>query len=164
MIRIAALATAIVLGAAAGQPATAQGLGPAGRVDFAQIDADGDGQITRAEAQAYRDSRMGERFATIDRDGDGAVSREELQTAPAARFAARMLDRFDADGNGSISEAELLAGAAARREARQGDLFDRLDGDANGVVTQEEFAEMRDARGRHGWGRRLDGQGGGLRN
>ena len=47
--------------------------------------ADGNGDVTRAEAMA----RATERFATLDANRDGSVTREERQAARAARRAGR---------------------------------------------------------------------------
>jgi Ca2+-binding EF-hand superfamily protein len=162
MIRLALMTTTVALGLAALQPAQAQGFGPRGdRPDFATLDADGDGAVSPAEMQAYRDDRMAERFATIDADGDGAVSLDEMQNAPAARFAARMLDRFDTDGDGAISGAELEAVAALGR----GPAFGRIDADSDGTISEDEFAGMhrgmRGDMGERGFGpRHGEGRGG----
>ncbi|MEE4117695.1 MAG: calcium-binding protein [Paracoccaceae bacterium] len=164
MTRPALLATAIALGLAATMPlalpAEAQGMGPRGdRPDFATLDADGDGRITEAEMAARRDAVLAERFAAMDADGDGAVTLQEMREAPAARFAARMLERFDADGNDAISRDELKAGADDRRHARGDRMFGRLDADNDGAISAEEFAEMRGGRGRMGGMGRQGGDG-----
>lgn len=80
MTRIsAALATAAALAAAAGTIATAgsaaAGEGPRGpMLDFAAIDTDGDGSLSRAELQA----RAVDRLSVADVDRDGTLDREEL--------------------------------------------------------------------------------------
>jgi Ca2+-binding EF-hand superfamily protein len=55
---------------------------------FARADADGDGALSRAEAERGL-PRVAEKFGRIDRDGDGWLTREELQAWLAARRAAR---------------------------------------------------------------------------
>lgn len=47
------------------------------RIDFAALDADGDGTISREEAAAHPVLR--DEFAAVDADGDGLLSREELR-------------------------------------------------------------------------------------
>ena len=44
---------------------------------FDRMDANGDGKVTRAEAQAAGDAF----FAKLDKNGDGVVTKEELKAA-----------------------------------------------------------------------------------
>ena len=57
-------------------------------VYFARADADGDGALSRAEAEKGL-PRVARKFERIDRDGDGRLTREEMQAWLAARRAAR---------------------------------------------------------------------------
>jgi Ca2+-binding EF-hand superfamily protein len=50
---------------------------------FKKLDTDGDGRISRAEAQAA--PRLAERFDAIDANKDGYITKEELQAAHAKR-------------------------------------------------------------------------------
>ena len=63
-------------------------------------DANGDGTITRAEAQA----QVAERFAKADANGDGT-----LNEADKAARTGQMFDKMDTDKNGSLSRAEFAA-------------------------------------------------------
>lgn len=151
------LASAAIAMAATGVIATAQGTpeapadaprGPAAML-LERFDADGDGQVTRAEVEAEQAAR----FARADTDGDGALSAEELAAAEEARRmdrqaarVARMIDRFDTDGDGLLSPGEMTA------DAPRGDMFDRLDSDGDGTITQAELDQMRD----HGRDRNRD--------
>jgi len=55
---------------------------------FVRADSDGDGTLSRAEAE--RDlPRVAKKFDRIDRDGDGRLTRKEMQAWLAARRAAR---------------------------------------------------------------------------
>ncbi|MCU0910921.1 MAG: hypothetical protein MUE98_06110 [Rhodobacteraceae bacterium] len=121
---------------------------------FAAADADGDGQVTREEAQAVRQARI----AALDADGDGFVTEAELtgyHTGRAAeRVAAmvsRQMQRLDADGDGRISGAEALAGGGGLSDA----MFDRADADSDGAISADEMqamrAEMREGRDRRGY-------------
>ena len=116
--------------------------GPAGR-GFAAADADGDGQVTREEAQAARQARI----AALDADGDGFVTEAELTAWHMARaeervaaMVARQMQRLDADGDGRISGAEALAGGGGLSDT----LFDRADADGDGAISAEEMQAMRD--------------------
>lgn len=154
MTRLSLLSAALLAGLAL--PAAAQAPGPRGdRPDFATLDADGDGLLTQEELQSYRDAQAAQRFAEIDADGDGALTLQEMQAAPAARFAARMLERFDADGDGALTAQELHTGARERGIGRRGDVVARLDADGDGAISAQEFAARRAVRGpRHGHGAR----------
>lgn len=106
------------------------------RIDFAELDADGDGRITEEEANAGRAEAVG----TLDANGDGLISAEELATAEIARMteranerAARMVERMDTDGDGLLSAAELAVPVG-----HGGRMFDRLDRDGDGVITRPE--------------------------
>lgn len=55
---------------------------------FARADSDGDGALSRAEAERGL-PRVAKKFERIDRDGDGRVTREEMRAWLAARRAAR---------------------------------------------------------------------------
>ncbi|MGG7643684.1 EF-hand domain-containing protein [Rhodovulum sp. YNF3179] len=167
--RFSKLALALALGGAvtagAGMALADRGAGGArgAQMPFEEIDADGDGRVTAAEMEAYRDARLAE----ADANGDGALDKAELIAAAEARRAARlarmadrMLERRDADGDGKLSAEEL---AEAGRGMR---LFERLDADGDGAVTEAEVAAMHGARmGRHGGGDRHghDGRGPGPR-
>lgn len=126
------------------------GGGPMGAMplDFAAIDADGDGKVTRAELDAFRAARAAE----VDANGDGLLSAEELRAADLKRAEARATERVerliaahDTNGDGQLSAAEL-----ALPPAPQG-LFDRVDADGDGAITEDEIAAMRGRMaGRHG--------------
>lgn len=115
---IASLALAALL--AASGAALAQG-----GEGLRRMDANQDGKLTRAEAQAAR----AKLFETVDANRDGAVTPEEAQ---AARERARMerqqraMARLDANKDGRISRDEFV-----RSEMR---MFERMDPDGDGVI------------------------------
>lgn len=121
--------------------------------DFAAIDADGDGKITKTEMQAHRTARV----AMLDADSDGKISEAELVAqglqdaeARAVARAKRMIERLDSDGDGSLSAAEILT-----RGGDAGRLFERVDADDDGGVTQDEITAAQEKfRGRWGEGRK----------
>jgi Ca2+-binding EF-hand superfamily protein len=97
------------------------------------MDANGDGVITRAEAESARQTQ----FARLDTDHDGYLSQAERSAAPGG---GRMLNMVpDPDADGRISRAELMA--APYR------VFDRLDANDDGAISA---AEIEAARARAG--------------
>jgi Ca2+-binding EF-hand superfamily protein len=110
--------------------------------EFKAIDADGDGKLTKAEADAARGKPL--LLLLADANKDGAVTKEELAKAYAGRGGAasdRVFEALDADKDGKISTAEWQA-AGERR-------FARLDRNKDGAITADEVAR----RGRDGKGR-----------
>lgn len=79
-----------------------------------RIDANGDGNVTRAEVTAHVEKR----FARADANGDGSIT-EADRTARMEARGERRFERLDADKNGSISRAEWDAGIDARAERRE---------------------------------------------
>lgn len=148
---------------AAGQAAKSRAdLQAAAQKRFLRMDADRDGFVTKAEADALT-ARRGER-------------REQR----ANRFdPAKIFAKLDADGNGSITRAEAEAARTARAERRQakgkpaaahavafGNLFERADANRDGILSRAEFdaapprggkrhAGMRHGRGKGGMAARL---------
>jgi Ca2+-binding EF-hand superfamily protein len=123
---------------------------------FADMDADKDGKVTRAEIDAIR----AERQKAMDPDGDGFVTLEEM-TAHAADSAKaraeamvdRMFARADTDKDGKLSAAEALASPMAGGRGTDR-MFDRLDRDSDGAISQAEYdaAAERMAKGDRGRG------------
>ena len=77
---------------------------------LAKIDADGDGQITKSEAETAFAERAQKRvtkmFERMDENGDGVIEKAE---AKPRRDPAKMFNRIDSDDNGSISAEEFAA-------------------------------------------------------
>ena len=114
-------------------------------------DRDGNGILTRAEAEA-KASAM---FARMDANKDGQIDATDRAARKAARF-----DAIDADKNGQISRAEFTAerphrmkghGAGMQGDELGGDhrmggrrhrghmMGAMADADKNGAITQAEF-------------------------
>ncbi len=113
-------------------------------IDFEQIDADGDGQITRAEMDGLRAGR----FAAVDANGDGNLDLEELEahgTQRAKERAEKIMERMDANDDGVLSPEEMT------RETRATRRFDRMDTDGDGAISKAEFDAVKDrmAKRRH---------------
>lgn len=143
-MKTALLTTAIAAALVVTQVA-AQGMddrsGPRGfMASFAELDANGDGNLTLEEMSAAGAAR----FALADTDGDGGLSVAELQArAEEGRLqrmadrVASMLGRRDSNGDGLLQRDEMIGrGAGPER------MFDRLDANDDGVVTQAEFDTM----------------------
>ncbi len=123
------------------------GQGP--RMNFQELDSDGDGQITQSEMEG----RMDARFNEADTDGDGLLSAAEMETQGQKKVAdrvARMIERFDKDGDGSLSQDEMPA------PRKPGRMFGYFDQDNSGGISEQEFKEareeMRDHKKGH-WGK-----------
>ena len=133
--------------------------GPYPLFDFARIDADGDGLVTKAEVEAFRAAQA----TKIDTDGNGKLDAAELQAEMlqragerAEKIAAHVIKERDSDGDGTLSVAEMAAGP------QRSNLFDRVDQNADGAISRDELdaAKARMAvrlgeaggkhRGRHG--------------
>lgn len=127
-MRIAWLAVAAALIAS---PALAQqGGNPLALLQAA--DTNGDGDITRAEAQAARDAL----FNRLDADDDGYLSEGERAIANRQGGQTRRgLQGADSNNDGRISRAELM------NQPYRG--FDRLDRNDDGVVSAEELEAAR---------------------
>ncbi|WP_158585608.1 EF-hand domain-containing protein [Pseudooceanicola sediminis] len=148
---LAALAlTSLSVGAIAQQSDMPQGRGgPQGapHMDFATLDANGDGQVTQDEL----DAAAAKRFSEADSDGNGTVSVEEMVARMQAmaeqrredrqtRMAERMIARLDQNDDGVLSADEMKPGAAPAPKT----MFERLDKNGDGAISEEEFAAAKD--------------------
>ena len=154
MIRIASL-TAAALVAAAGAAAAQHG--PMGMdsdgIDFAAIDSDGNGSLSRAELQARAQARL----AAADANGNGILERTEI----IAMFPAppqRMFDVFSADPGEEMADRLLaMLGATEAGQVDVAALADRrvnmllafADEDRDAAISTAEAEAMQERRG--GW-------------
>ena len=82
----------------------------------AELDADGDGEISRAEVEAA----IAARVSAADTDGDGALDLAEFQamiSEEAGERAVRGFARLDADESDTVTVAEITE-ALGRRGGR----------------------------------------------
>lgn len=114
-----------------------------------KADTDGDGRISRAEAEAASAQRNAQWFDKVDSDNDGYVTTEELNQARKAwqgkrrgDMKAKMDKRFseaDVNGDGKLSLDEAQA-----KMPKLAERFSALDADKDGLLSKEELA-----RGHH---------------
>lgn len=147
MKRIVVVAAALSLAVGAGATSAAAGGWGHGGMHGA-ADLNGDGAVTRAEAQALREVT----FLRWDYDGDGILTQQEMIDREVARITRRIAKRFakiDTNGDGRVERAEF--------EARMDEQFTQLDTDGDG-----QLGEMEMPRRGHGWrhGHHRDGAGG----
>ncbi len=94
------------------------------------LDKDGDGLISRAEAQAA--PRLAKHFDEIDANKDGFLSKDELAAA-RAKMRDAIFARIDTDADGRISRDE------AARFPRLARHFDKIDANKDGYLTKDEL-------------------------
>lgn len=120
--------------------------GPPPEERWNALDTDGDGSLSRAEAEAGAPG-MARNFERFDADADGRVTREEIAAARARRheeMRVRAEERWraaDANGDGAIDLAEAQA-----KMPRAAQNFGRIDADGNGLLSRDE---MRQSLRRH---------------
>lgn len=90
------------------------GHGDGARGHMAKVDANNDGQITRAEMMASVDTM----FAHGDVNKDGKIDKAD-RAAMQTQMRAKKWDALDANKDGSISRAEWDAAHAARMAKRE---------------------------------------------
>lgn len=105
-------------------------------IDFSSVDINDDGVISEREAEAMPDS-LHTAFGTVDADGDGNVSPTEYRAAAVDLLQGVNFGDIDRDGDSVITPDE------ADRVPALGEIFDRVDTDADGQVSREEFEAAR---------------------
>lgn len=135
---IATAAAALLATAAHAQP-------DAGR-EPPNPDTDHDGKVTLAEFKASNAQRQDRMFARVDANKDGKITQAEADAgAKAAEAAGRggrgggMLMRMDANNDGAVTKAELAAISDRR--------FQTADTNKDGWLSKGELLMMRQRRG-----------------
>lgn len=116
----------------------------------AKGDTDGNGVLTRAEAQAS----AAEMFTKMDANKDGKLDAAD-RAAKRAEMQAKMFANLDADGNGSISKAEWDKHSADRVAKRADRGEKRADAGEAGKGKRDG---MRDHHGKRGGHDGMDGR------
>lgn len=72
---------------------------------FGRVDADGDGNVSKAEYRAARLNLLGEtEFAAFDTDGDGVIDKQEAEKDMGLK---ENFDSMDVDGDDMIGDQEF---------------------------------------------------------
>ncbi len=137
------LAPALALAAASGKNARLA-------EQFRRADADGNGMLSRAEAELAA-PLLATQFDAIDANHDGWISPEEIRALRRAGRRGRGVKggskfdhyfaRADSDADGVLSRVE-----AERGLPRVAKKFDRIDRDGDGRLTREELQAWLAAR------------------
>lgn len=91
--------------------------------DFDGLDFNDDGVISEREADGVRPS-LRERFAEVDADGDGNVSRSEYDAARLNLLRQTEFAAFDTDGDGVIDKSEADDNPGLKESFRSVDIDD----------------------------------------
>lgn len=109
--------------------------------EFHQLDADHDGNITKAEAEKGGSPMLLSRFDEFDKDKNGKLSLKEVtafvkaQRAEDARIKDAEFRRLDADHDGGISLEETKKGDAMLLTTN----FGSIDTDKDGKLSLQEL-------------------------
>ncbi|XOV87117.1 MAG: EF-hand domain-containing protein [Pseudomonadota bacterium] len=112
---------------------------------FEHLDADGDGQISRAEF----DTPEARRFLDADGNGDGAVTLEEMRAHRAVRQAEMMAkqaehrQKMEARMDKMFTEMDTNGDGAVTPDEAHNAAFARMDRDGDGYLTKREMKNAR---------------------
>lgn len=160
MVRLSLFAFALVAPAALSAQVPAQAPAPAGiqsvarakivanaEAEFARVDTNKDGQMSRAEIEATQlaviTARVNARnkavFAEFDADKNGQITAAEFARAsPAPKPDATPVLKIDTNKDGQVSLAEHRAATI--------DTFTRIDANKDGLITGLEVKNAAEAK------------------
>ena len=113
-----------------------------GKKNFTEADANKDGSLDKAEAQAMHDKK----FAEMDTNKDSTISNDEMKACANHKDDAKSkamhekhtkeFNAADADHNGVLTTEE------AKKLPRVSKHFDAIDGDKDGTVDRDEVHQF----------------------
>ena len=148
MVRSTLFALALLASAPAFAQASGESLPRAkftanAEAEFARVDINKDGQMSRSEIETFQRTSFTARiaarnkamFAELDSDKNGQISPAEFAKAtPAPKVDASVVLRVDANKDGQVSLAEHRGAAL--------DTFTKLDTNKDGTLTQAEVQAL----------------------
>lgn len=108
---------------------------------FAKRDANNDGKIDQADRQAMRDQRRGEMWQKLDADGNNSVSKAEWDAAHAARMANREQMRAQHQGMRAEAGKDGKPGKGMRRGGQRGKMDGKMGGHKGGGMNMLRMAD-----------------------
>ena len=116
---------------------------------FKKIDSDGDGSISKAESDAFKDKarKADDLLQSFLFSLQTNAAQTTKATADSDADEQSAFDAIDSDANGGISQDEFSAAFKDSRlnSDRLNELFSALDGDGDGSVTQDEVKAFQSA-------------------
>ena len=111
------------------------------KAQFAEVDANKDGVITREEADAFRDAKQKEMrnkmFDRLDANKDGQISREEFDSFHRGGAMAGGHDMHEGMESG-MGHGRMEHGMGRGGMMMHGDMFAKADANGDGKVTLSE--------------------------
>lgn len=131
---LVSLAAAAALAGCATTQHTIENLNPfSPPSSFQQIDTNGDGVISPAEANAY--PPLAQNFRRVDSNGDGNINPNEWKAATTFLSPTPGFDAYDLNGDGFITEQEADSAPQGGLQS----MFDDVDADGDGNISPAEF-------------------------
>lgn len=119
------------------------------------MDGDGNGVITRAEAQSAATTM----FAKLDTNNDGKLDKSD-RDARRTEMRGKMFEKLDADNNGSISKTEFMADRGPEGDG-PGGMDEPGDTDGPGMHGPDKDGPRKNGEDRHHGKRGMRGHHGG---
>lgn len=110
------------------------------KAHLAEVDTDGNGKVSKAEAEAAREAH----FKSADVDGNGSVSLEEFEAMSERRRKMKLKHKFersDKNNDGVLTSDEL--------GSRRGGHFEKMDTDGDGEISRDERKAAHKMMGKH---------------
>lgn len=108
---------------------------------FAKMDANGDGKVDTTDRAAKRADRQEKRFAKLDANSDGSISRAEWDQHGADRAAKRAErgEKRAAAGEAGQGKRHAMRGKHGKRGAMHGGMMMKADTNGDKAISQAEF-------------------------